>query len=64
MYLCIRKLKNMNKKRKQIIDILNAVKSKQRSDEIEAHTKPITYGNLTRNKKKYTRKIKHKQIFN
>lgn len=51
----------MKAKRKQIIDQLKAVKAANRSDEIRAYGKPINFGNVCRNKKKYARKIKHKK---
>lgn len=52
-----------NKKVKYIKDILNAVKSKQRSDEIREFGKPLSYFNVVKNKKKYTRKTKHKKDY-
>ena len=52
----------MKKNRKEYIkDILNAVKSKQRSDEIREFGKPISWANVVRNRKKYTRKTKHRK---
>ena len=45
---------------KQIIDELNAVKAKQRTEEIEAHGRRLFYWALSKNKKKYNRKQKHK----
>lgn len=50
-----------NKKTKYIRDILNAVKAKQRSDEITEFGKPLSWTNVVKNKKKYTRKTKHKK---
>jgi hypothetical protein len=50
-----------NKKTRYIKDILNAVKSKQRSDEIREFGKPLCWSNIARNKKKYTRKSKHRK---
>ena len=49
-----------DKKTKYIKDILNAVKAKQRSNEIKEFGKPLSWSNITKNKKKYTRKSKHK----
>jgi len=49
-----------NKKTKYIKDILNAVKAKQRSDEIHEFGKSLSWFNIVKNKKKYTRKLKHK----
>lgn len=51
----------MKSNRKQIIDRLNAVKAANRSDEIRAYGKPINFSNVCRNRKKYTRKQKHKK---
>lgn len=51
----------MKTKRKQIIDRLKAVKAANRSDEIRAYGKPINFSNVCRNRKKYTRKQKHKK---
>lgn len=51
----------MKTTRKQIIDRLNAVKAANRSDEIRAYGKPINFSNVYRNRKKYTRKQKHKK---
>jgi hypothetical protein len=51
----------MKIKRKQIIDQLKAVKAANRSDEIRAYGKSINYSNVCRNRKKYTRKQKHKK---
>jgi hypothetical protein len=52
---------DMKTKKKQIIDQLKAVKAANRSDEIRMYGKPINFTNICRNKKKYTRKIKHKK---
>lgn len=51
----------MKKKRNQIKDMLNAIKAKQRVEEIALHGKPISVSHIVKNKKKYTRKIKHKK---
>lgn len=51
----------MKKKRNQIKDMLNAIKAKQRAEEIALHGKPISISHVVKNKKKYTRKIKHKK---
>ena len=48
-----------NKKIKYIKDMLNAVKGKQRADEIKEFGKLLSYANIVRNRKKYTRKRKH-----
>lgn len=48
------------KKNKQIKDEINAVKAKQRSDEIEHHGKMLSYWTVYKDKTKYTRKVKHK----
>ena len=50
-----------NKKTKYIKDILNAVKAKQRSDEIKEFGKPLYWANVVKNQKKYTRHTKHKK---
>ena len=49
------------KKRNIVIDILNAVKTKQREDEILEHGKPISIASVVKSKKVYTRKKKHKK---
>lgn len=51
----------MNRKDRQILDELNAVKARLREDEIAGHGKPISCPVVERNRKKYTRKIKHKK---
>lgn len=55
----------MPKKKKHniTIDILKAVKAKQREDEIREHTKPLSYSHVVRSKKQYTRKTKHKKRY-
>ena len=45
------------------IEILNALKCKRREEEIRDFGKQISFRPLiTKNKKKYTRKIKHKSV--
>ena len=46
------------KKNKQIEDELNAVKAKQRTEEIETYGKKLFYWTVFKNKKKY---IKYKK---
>ena len=48
------------KKGNDILAALKAARKKSRDDEIAAHGKPINYSSVTKNKKQYTRKIKHK----
>ena len=48
-------------KKRQVTDMLNAVKAKQRSDEISEHGKPISYFHIAKSKKVYSRKRKHKK---
>lgn len=50
----------MKKKNVQVVDELNAVKARQRDEEIAEHGKAISYLVIERNRKKYTRKRKHK----
>jgi hypothetical protein len=50
-----------NKKHKLVIDVLNAVKAKQRYDEIIEHGKLISVANVVKSKKVYSRKKKHKK---
>ena len=57
-----KKKNKKNKKNKYIIDCLKAVKSQNRSTEIELHNKPINYSHVQKSKKTYTRKAKHKNI--
>ena len=47
-------------KNKQIIDIIKATKGAVRKDEIHSHGHSVNYHTVVRNKKKYTRKTKHK----
>jgi len=48
------------KRAKTVIDALKAYKAERRKEEIELHGKPISQSSVTTNKKKYTRKKKHK----
>ena len=48
-------------KKRQVVDLLNAVKSKQRSDEIAEHGKPLSYFHIAKSKKVYSTKKKHKK---
>lgn len=50
----------MKKKNVQVVDELNVVKARQRDEEIAEHGKAISYLVVERNRKKYTRKRKHK----
>jgi hypothetical protein len=43
---------------KDIVSVANAI---NRKTELEEHTRRINYHNIVRNKKKYTRKFKHKE---
>lgn len=54
-------MKGKKKKRNIVIDVLNAVKAKQREDEISEHGKLISLAKVVRSKKVYTRKRKHKK---
>lgn len=47
------------KRRNQARDILNAVKAGNRADEIRLHGRPVNRHLVVRNRKKYTRKLKH-----
>lgn len=51
------------KKKNQIKDMLNAVKAKQRLDEIKSFGKLLSYSHVVKNKKKYSRKRKHKKEY-
>lgn len=53
--------KRKRKKTISVIDMLNAVKAKQRSDEIAEHGKPLLYFHVAKSKKVYSRKKKHKK---
>lgn len=46
-----------------IKDMISVANSIRRMSEIKEHTRPINYSNVTRNKKKYTRKQKHKKAY-
>ncbi len=50
-------------KKTTIHDMISVANSIRRMREINEHTKLINYSNVTRNKKKYTRKQKHKEIY-
>lgn len=50
-------------KKTTIHDMISVANSIRRLSEINEHTKSINYGNVTRNKKKYTRKQKHKERY-
>lgn len=41
-------------------DIIAKANSISRANEFKMHNKSINYASVTRNKKKYTRKLKHK----
>ena len=47
-------------KKQTIKDIIAYANSIGRDNEFEMHNKSINYASVTRNKKKYTRKLKHK----
>lgn len=56
----------MGKKRKrgrkqQMIDLLKAVKAKNRADEISEHGKPVRIANVVESKKRYKRHKKHRK---
>lgn len=46
-----------------ILAALKAARKKSRDEEIAAHGKPICHSNVYKNKKKYTRKNKHKNNY-
>ena len=48
------------KKTDDILLALKAARKKSREDEIAAHGKPINYSSVSKSKKQYTRKVKHK----
>lgn len=50
----------MKKKTDDILLALKAARKASREQEINAHGKPICHTNVYKNKKKYTRKTKHK----
>lgn len=53
-----------NEMKQNIIkDMISVANSIRRMSEINEHTRPINYSNVTRNKKKYTRKQKHKKAY-
>lgn len=43
-----------------VTDIIAKANLISRNNEFEMHNKSINYANVTRNRKKYTRKLKHK----
>ncbi|MFA7082167.1 MAG: hypothetical protein WC135_06085 [Bacteroidales bacterium] len=52
-----KKKQNKRKEKKGLLkDVLAAVKSKQRDEEIELYGKSINYSKVVRNKKTYSRK--------
>ena len=53
-------MKKKSKRIKTASDALKAYKAARRKEEIELHGKPIRQSNVVTNKKKYTRKKKHK----
>ena len=48
---------------KDMKDRMKAFKRGSREEEIEAHGRPISYNKTFRDRSKYTRKDKHKKIF-
>ena len=48
------------KKKQTIKDIIASANAISRENEFQMHNKSINYASITRNKKRYTRKIKHK----
>lgn len=48
-------------KKQQTKDILKVLKAENRAAEIKEHGRPLRISTLTRNKKLYTRKLKHKR---
>jgi len=53
-------MKKKSKRIKTATDALKAFKAARRKEEIELHGKPIRQSGVVANKKKYTRKRKHK----
>ena len=54
--------KSSNKHSKDIIlSALIVVRKNSREEEIRLYNKPLCFANVYRNKKKYTRKYKHKK---
>ena len=49
-------------KKKDILLILKAVRRSNREEEIRKYGKCINYTSIVKNRKKYTRKIKHKLL--
>ena len=50
-------------KKQTIKDIIAYANGICRDNEFEMHNKSINYAKITRNRKKYTRKIKHKLAY-
>lgn len=55
------KKRSKNDKATPAIDALKAFKAARRAEEIEQHGKPIKQSSVVANKKKYSRKKKHKK---
>jgi hypothetical protein len=53
----------MKKKNNDILDALKAARKQSREMEIALYGKPICNSNIYKNKKKYTRKNKHKNNY-
>lgn len=53
-------MKKKAKRAKTVIDALKAYKAARRKEEIELHGKPLKQTAIVANKKKYSRKKKHK----
>lgn len=49
-----------NKNNDISIEILKRIRKENRDEEIRLHGKPIRWCHITKNKKSYTRKVKHK----
>ena len=47
---------------RQAVDRLKAAKAADRLDEIARHGRPVNRPSVTRNRKKYTRKLKHRNL--
>jgi len=54
-------MKKRNKKATPAIDALKAFKAARRAEEIAEHGKPLKQASIMANKKKYSRKNKHKK---
>lgn len=59
--MAVKKRKKRRGRKQQIIDILNAAKSKNREDEIAEHGKPLRITNVVESKKRYKRHNKHRK---